>query len=149
MGVFSHDPQSVEQGTADLNAEILFQKPSFLQETGWSMLVPRPHLGGTFNLAGKTSHAYAGITWTLDLTKQLFIETSLGVSVHNGDIGSHTRPQHNAMGCRAAFREAGSVGYRLNAHWSMMASIEHLSNGGLCSQNRGLTNGGLRLGYRF
>ena len=32
---------------------------------------------------------------------------------------------------------------------SLMATIEHSSNAGLCSENRGLTNAGLRLGYRF
>jgi len=41
------------------------------------------------------------------------------------------------------------LGYRLTTHWQVMASIEHNSNAGLCDRNRGLTNGGLRLGYRF
>jgi hypothetical protein len=30
-----------------------------------------------------------------------------------------------------------------------MATVEHMSNAGLCSQNRGLTNVGVRLGYTF
>jgi lipid A 3-O-deacylase len=31
----------------------------------------------------------------------------------------------------------------------VMATIEHLSNAGLCAQNRGLTNIGARIGYTF
>jgi lipid A 3-O-deacylase len=30
-----------------------------------------------------------------------------------------------------------------------MATIEHMSNAGLCPQNRGLTNVGARIGYTF
>ena len=30
-----------------------------------------------------------------------------------------------------------------------MATVEHLSNAGLCANNRGLTNVGLRVGYTF
>ena len=33
--------------------------------------------------------------------------------------------------------------------WSLMATIEHYSNAGLCEHNRGMTNFGVRLGYRF
>jgi lipid A 3-O-deacylase len=38
---------------------------------------------------------------------------------------------------------------RLGANWSVMATVEHLSNQGTCSDNRGLTNVGARLGYSF
>ena len=31
----------------------------------------------------------------------------------------------------------------------MMATVEHMSNAGLCAKNRGLTNFGARIGYRF
>jgi hypothetical protein len=31
----------------------------------------------------------------------------------------------------------------------VMATIEHLSNGDACSENRGLTNVGARVGYSF
>ncbi|WP_081449527.1 acyloxyacyl hydrolase [Rhodomicrobium vannielii] len=30
-----------------------------------------------------------------------------------------------------------------------MATIDHMSNAGLCDTNRGLTNAGVRLGYKF
>ncbi len=30
-----------------------------------------------------------------------------------------------------------------------MATIDHMSNAGLCSENRGISNAGLRLGYKW
>ncbi len=56
-------------------------------------------------------------------------------------------PHRDTLGCRALFREAGSLGVGVTAHWSVMATVEHLSNAGLCAGNRGLTNVGLRVGY--
>jgi hypothetical protein len=47
------------------------------------------------------------------------------------------------------FRESASLGYRITSNVSVMGTVEHISNAGLCDQNRGLTNVGLRLGYRF
>ncbi|MCA3627783.1 MAG: acyloxyacyl hydrolase [Methylobacterium sp.] len=41
------------------------------------------------------------------------------------------------------------LGYRLGGGWSALAKIEHFSNGGLCTRNRGLTHVGMRLGYQF
>jgi hypothetical protein len=30
-----------------------------------------------------------------------------------------------------------------------MATVEHMSNAGLCDRNRGITNEGLKVGYSF
>jgi lipid A 3-O-deacylase len=82
----------------------------------------------------------------------MFVEASFGGAFHNGDRHSNalsTPPDRQALGCSPLFRESGSVGVRLTAHWSVIATIEHLSNGGLCTQNRGLTNVGARIGYSF
>ena len=46
-------------------------------------------------------------------------------------------------------RGAASLGYRLTPTWSVMATVEHYSNAGLCAHNRGLTSFGLRMGYTF
>lgn len=147
-GVFAHDPWSPEQGSADLNIEALSPR---LYSTGsaWDVLIPRAHLGGTINFNGKTSHGYAGLAWTFDITQQFFVEASFGGAIHNGKTGSTIVPNHNALGCSPLFRESASIGYRITEAWSMMATVEHLSNAGLCSNNRGLTNAGVRLGYSF
>ena len=83
---------------------------------------------------------------------QHFVEASFGGAVHNGNTQSNLAlipVDRSALGCSPLFRESGSVGYRLSQNWSVMATIEHLSNAGICSQNRGLTNVGARLGYTF
>jgi lipid A 3-O-deacylase len=149
LGTFAHDPLSPEKGSADLNGEILFAKPLSAPGSAWDFLLPRPSIGATLNFAGKTSQAYAGLTWTYDITKSIFVEGSFGGSVNNGKTGTIVPPGHNAMGCNASFRESGSVGYRFTANWSLMGTIEHRSNAGLCTQNRGLTNYGARIGYSF
>jgi hypothetical protein len=149
LGTFAHDPLSPEKGSADLNGEILFAKPFTMPGSAWDFLLPRPSVGATLNFAGKTSQAYAGLTWTYDITKSIFVEGSFGGSVNNGKTGIIVPPGHNALGCNLSFRESGSIGYRFNANWSLMGTIEHMSNAGLCTQNRGLTNYGARIGYSF
>jgi hypothetical protein len=148
LGTFVHDSLSPERGSADINAEALMHlfrpAPSAL-----SWLTPRWHVGTTINTAGKTSSLYTGLTWTFDLTPRLFAELSLGGAVHNGTIGRIPVAGHNAMGCRAAFRESLSLGYRFTQQFALMGTLEHMSNAGLCAQNRGLTNFGLRAAWTF
>ncbi len=63
----------------------MFAKPFTPADLFTSYFVPRPHLGGSVNFDGKTSYAYAGLTWSLDITSQFFVEGSVGGAVHNGD----------------------------------------------------------------
>jgi hypothetical protein len=149
LGTFVHDASSPEQGSVDLAGEILFAKPFSAPGSFWDVLLPRPSVGGTLNFAGKTSQAFAGLTWTYDITESIFVDAEFGGSVNNGKTGVIVPPGHNAMGCNWSFRESGSIGYRINANWDVTATIEHMSNAGACSQNRGLTNYGMRIGYRF
>jgi lipid A 3-O-deacylase len=149
LGTFVHDAASPEQGSADLSAELLFAKPFSMPGSAWDFLLPRPSIGGTLNFAGKTSEAFAGLTWTYDITQSIFVDAEFGGSVNNGKTGSILPPGHNAMGCNWSFRESASLGYRFAVNWDIMATVEHMSNAGLCSQNRGLTNYGARIGYRF
>lgn len=152
IGFSAQDPWGPEgrDGSANLTGEILFAKPFTASDLFTSYFIPRPHIGGSVNFDGRTSFAYAGLTWTVDITPSLFVEGSFGGAFHNGEkeafgISAH----HQSLGCSPLFRESGSVGVRLSANWSVMATIEHLSNAGACSENRGLTNIGARVGYTF
>ena len=149
IGTLAHDPTSPEKGSADLNVEILSKKLWAGNNTLWDTLIPRLQLGGTANFVGKTSHAYTGLTWDYDLTKKIFVEASFGGDYNNGKTGPVAVSGHNALGCHVMFHENGSLGYHLTENWSIMATIEHISNAGFCTQNRGLTNYGVRLGYAF
>lgn len=152
FGLSAQDPWGSEgrDGSANLTGEILFAKPFTASDLFTSYFIPRPHVGGSLNFDGMTSFAYAGLSWTVDLTPSLFVEGSLGGAVHNGKGRSpNSIDQHQQLGCSPLFRESGSVGVRLSANWSLMATVEHLSNAGSCSDNRGLTNIGARVGYSF
>lgn len=148
-GVFAHDPFSPEKGSADINGEFLARLPISVSPSVPAWLIPRPHVGFTLNTAGKTSSLYAGFTWDYDITQRIFVEASFGGAIHNGYTGKTPRYHENSLGCSPLFRESASLGYRLTEHWSLMGTVEHMSNAGLCKQNRGLTNFGGRLGYSF
>jgi hypothetical protein len=148
-GAFIHDPLSPEAGSVDASGEVLFVKPFTSADPLWNALLPRPDVGGTANFAGKTSEAYAGVAWDYDVTQRVFVEGGFGGSVNDAHTGTVVPPGFNAMGCNASFRESASAGYRLTQNWSLMGTVEHMSNAGLCPPNRGLTNFGARIGYAF
>jgi len=148
LGMLAHGVGSPEREGADLNAEILFIKP--FSASGWAeAFIPRPQLGATINFAGKTSTVYAGGAWRYDLfNTPFFTEISLGASLNNGQLEERNNDM-NPLGCHLLFRESGSIGYDIDTHWSIMATFEHSSNANLCDHNRGLSNIGARVGYRF
>lgn len=151
FGGSAQDPWSSERGTANVNGEVLLARPALAEDRFWSVFVPRPTLGGSFNLAGRTSYGYVGATWTVDVTERVFVEGFLGVAVHDGATGrrAFVPPRLNALGCSPLFREAAALGVRLSARWSVMATVEHASNAGLCVENRGLTTVGAKIAYTF
>jgi lipid A 3-O-deacylase len=148
FGFSAHDPWGPERGSADAGGEVLFSKPITPADLFASYFIPRPHIGGSIGSDGQASYAYAGLTWTIDLSRRIFVEGSIGGAILNGPTPT-AAPERQALGCTPLFREAGSVGLRLSEKWSMTATVEHLSSGGACRENRGLTNVGARLGYAF
>ena len=148
VGVLLHDPWSPERGSADISFQTYFARPAFRAEIP-AALLPRPFFGLAANIAGKTSHVHAGLAWTFDLTDRLFVEAGLAGALHDGRFGPVPADNRNAMGCAFHFRESAGIGFRFDRSWSVIATVEHLSNGGLCNRNRGLTNLGVQLGYRF
>ena len=54
------------------------------------------------------------------------------------------------MGCTLTFREFGGFGYQFSETCDVIASVEHVSHASFCSgTNPGLTQVGVRIGYRF
>jgi lipid A 3-O-deacylase len=139
----------------DLDGEYLFASPfgptpragNFLT----ALVTPRPHIGGTWNSEPDgTSKAYAGLTWTFGLGHGLLFETSFGGAFHNGELDSPlVEPVIDSYGCPFNFRESVSLGLELSDRVSLLFMVDHMSNANLCLRNRGLTNGGVRLGYRL
>lgn len=150
LGVMAHDPVGSEKGTADINGEVLFNVFRKSGASFWDVLVPRAHVGATGNLSGKTSFVYAGFAWTYDIVPWLFVEGAFGGAVHNGPTGPTAPPGLDALGCNPLFHESMSIGFLIAPQWSVMATTEHISNGfGCYGVNKGLTNTGVRVGYRF
>lgn len=145
-GPFSDDK---EDGVG-LNGEILFRPLDGLSAIG----APRPHLGFSAATDGEaTSQVYGGLTWEQYLTPRLFLDAGFGFAVHNGETDFDPMdPNINStkyLGCRALFRISGDLGYMLTERLSISAHVDHISNAGLCSENEGLDNTGVRLGVRF
>lgn len=161
IGGAVQDPGSAEGklpgfSKANVNGEILFAKPRISDDPFWQAFVPRPTVGGSYNTGGRTSYAYLGATWTLEVfpetfNRRVFIDGFFGGVAHNGWTGPKAETPYgfNTLGCSPMFREAAALGFRLTEHWSIMATIEHMSNAGLCANNRGLTNYGGKIGYTF
>ena len=149
FGGYAHDYSSPEGGSGDLNVELHLPKFYHISNGFWDQFIPRPAVGITANFVGKTSVIYGGAAWNFDITQRVFLGAEFGPSVNNGKTGDVVPDGHNAVGCNVMFHESATAGYRLTPEWSVMATVEHPSNASLCDRNRGLTNYGLRLGYRF
>jgi hypothetical protein len=159
-GVFIHGVGNVEHDTYDINGELVSPRLPFELPGYWRNFVPRIHVGGSANLSGRTSFAYTGVLWTFPIYRGIFFETFIGPAVHNGVLAGDAT--HSVLGCHTLFHAGASLGYRLDDHWSVIGTFEHLSNGkqlfGIdCgtnqnlpgSANQGLNNYGLRVGYSF
>ncbi len=126
LGGFAHQFSSnFENNTVDVNGEVLFVKPLTSADPWIDALLPRPHIGATLNLGGKTSHAYAGLTWTVPLGEKLFIEGSFGASVNNASTERRARfmlsrivPRLVAISSSAKARRSASTLMNAGASWA-------------------------------
>jgi lipid A 3-O-deacylase len=131
----------------DVNVEFLFDVPTLTEWVTWGEV--RPHLGTTVNFGGLESMVYGGVSWTVPLgDTPVFLEASFGGALHNGASEGATEPARN-LGCPLLFRESLSLGVMVTENASIMATAEHASNANLCDDNRGLTNLGIRVGWKF
>ena len=146
IGVLAHDVgKNFEEGQ-DINAEVLFTSPqNAFFDFLWS---PRPHFGASINLDGATHQFYGGLTWHWDFWEPLFVEASFGGEAHNGKTGTKSS-KHKALGSRMLFRESISLGFTFAQNHTLSVMLDHASNASLANNNPGLTNLGVRYGYKF
>ncbi|MPZ56458.1 MAG: acyloxyacyl hydrolase [Rhizobiales bacterium] len=156
FGAGLHGVGSVEKGTAAFNPELVFPQLRFGDwpaDPRWDFIVPRLHIGGVFNFAGRTNYFYFGGLWTYEVTNRLFVEGFLGGATHDGSLIGDPANNRAALGCRLLFHSGGSIGYRLSPQWSVMFTFDHLSNGDAvldgCPRNQGLNEYLVRVGYSF
>lgn len=155
VGVMAHDigltGRHVEGG-ADINGEILFVSPNFLDVIG----APRPHIGGWVNTSGNTDAAYAGLTWGLPIVKSIFgpsdaltIYGSLGGAVQDGYVDGVPPPGRKRLGSPVLFRTSVELGYQITSVYGISMLLDHMSNANLARHNAGITNIGARVGVKF
>lgn len=155
FGLGAANPGGRESGLLNFGGEVLTPRVATLNDRFANAFVPRFHLGSSLNANG-TQYAYAGATWTFDVTQSVFLEASLGAAVNNGKTGAIIPENRLNVGCNTGARSAAALGFRLSDRWSLIATLEHFSTTG-CSDNpvanagspRGPSNFGARLGYTF
>ncbi|WIY52693.1 acyloxyacyl hydrolase [Devosia sp. YIM 151766] len=131
----------------DVSFDVLFASPD-LDAFRW-IGAPRPEIGATLNLGGQDSLVHANLTWQLPVfDTPLYLEAGLGVAVHDGAL-SGAAPGRKNFGCRINFYERWGVGMQVSDQATATLTYEHTSNNGWCDANDGLSNVGLRLGWKF
>lgn len=150
VGAFAHNTGMEEEGDVAVSGHVMTSRIGATSATPESfvdfLLTPRLHAGFMANTAGNTSYGYAGLTWRADLIAGFFAELEFGGAVNN----FKDAPDRIDMGCHLTFRESAGLGYRFSEHFDLIASVEHASHADLCdAENDGVTEVGVRLGYRF
>lgn len=142
-----------ENGLFNLGAEVLSPRILPLQDRIASAFIPRFNIGTSLNLNG-TRYAYAGATWTFDISRDVFVEASLAGALNDGKTGGVIPENRLSVGCNAGTREAAALGFRLSRSWSLVTTLEHFSTAGCSGQPgtaspRGPANIGAKIGYTF
>ena len=131
----------------DVSFDVLFTSPD-IDAFRW-IGAPRPEIGTTINLDGQDSLAHASLTWQLPVFETpLYLEASLGAAINNGAMDG-AAPGRKNFGCRVNFYERWGVGMHVSDNATATLTYEHTSNNDWCAANDGLSNFGLRLGWKF
>ena len=108
----------------------------------------RPAVGASINTAGQTSMGYLDARYTYEAPSGLFSAIGLGAAIHDGQLHL-TDYDRKALGSRVLFHIPLEFGYRFDAHNSVSAYFEHMSNAYTQRNNEGMDRLGIRYGYRF
>ncbi|WP_375450787.1 acyloxyacyl hydrolase [uncultured Devosia sp.] len=131
----------------DVSFDVLFTSPD-LDVFRW-IGSPRPELGATINLDGQESLAHLGLTWQVKLfDSPVYLEGTLGAAAHSG-YNLNAPPGFKNFGCTVNFYERFGIGTELGENATATLTYEHSSNNNLCDANDGLSNFGLRVGWKF
>lgn len=131
----------------DVSFDVLFTSPD-IDAFRW-IGAPRPEIGATLNLAGRDSLVHANLTWQLPVfDTPFYLEAGLGAAIHDGAL-TGAEPGRKNFGCRVNFYERWGVGAHLGENATATVTYEHTSNNDWCEANDGLSNVGLRLGWKF
>lgn len=134
-----------------INAMLLFDPLDSAHAANGLEIVTRPriHIGANVGISGDTSQIFGGFSWKVPLNELFYLDFGLGGTVHNAQVpNTGSGPD---LGCSVLFHEYAGVGYQIDTHWSVTATIDHSSHASMCrgKSNQGLTHAGLAVGYKF
>jgi lipid A 3-O-deacylase len=109
---------------------------------------PRPLVGASISLQGRTSDAFAGLAWKPPMPTPFFLEFSFGGMVHDQKL-FEVYPDRPRLTTRFLFRESIAIGYDIDQRWRIIAFADHGSNGNLGYANRSIDHVGMMLSARF
>lgn len=131
----------------DVSFDVLFKSPD-IEAFRW-IGSPRPEVGTTISLGGYENLLHVGLTWQLPVFETPFyLEGTFGAAAHSGYLTNAPGLYRN-LGCEVNFYERFGVGANLSENVTATLTYEHTSNAGLCQQNAGLSNVGVRVGWKF
>ncbi len=131
----------------DVSFEMLFFSPQIVVFK-W-IGSPKINLGTTINTQGRESEIHLGLTWQAQIFDTgVFVEGTLGGAIHNGALDGVVEPARK-LGSRVLFYEAAGIGYNFSDNMNIIVFAEHASNANLASPNMGLSNLGVKFGYKF
>ena len=131
----------------DVSFDVLFVSPD-LDAFRW-IGSPRPELGATLNLDGQDSIAHLALTWQLPVfDTPIYLEGSFGAAAHTG-YNTGAPAGLKSFGCTINFYERFGIGAHVSDNITATLTYEHTSNNNYCAANDGLSNVGLRVGWKF
>ncbi|PHS40868.1 MAG: hypothetical protein COA91_03300 [Robiginitomaculum sp.] len=172
LGVMVHDAKFFDgllggrkgkEQSISVTGEYIFNSPDWLS---WAYS-PKPFVGGSLNLGGKTSFGGAGLLWRHDFQNRYYADLGFGLVTHDGavrtpdpllstdpvEVSERRRRKFTEIefGGRVLFRTGLTFGYRFNEKWAGEITYEHLSHGQILGgpENEGLNNAGFRIARRF
>lgn len=139
--------------SASGDVEVLFSPlrpiaPAYRADLGW-IFSPRPMVGLSPTLQGKTSQFYGGLLWTAPLPKGFFLEFSAGGLVHDQTLDRVYADRASPLSTRFLFRESIGIGYQVRNDLRVVAFADHGSNGNLGYRNKGIDRFGVLVGKSF
>lgn len=132
----------------DVSFDVLFHSPDY-DVFRW-IGSPRPEIGATVNFTGRgDSMGHLGLTWQLPVfDTPIYLEGTFGAALTSGYTTGAPAGQKN-YGCQVNFYERFGIGAHVSENVTATLTYEHTSNNGYCAANDGLSNFGLRVGWKF
>ena len=130
------------------NFHLALQSPSFYSHGYFGL---HNKLFTSISCQGLTSYLGYAMVLRMEIPKDFFVEASLGGVVHNGRtrLNEKKRLKRRNLGSRFLFHESLSLGYNFNPSSHIAFIVEHASNAGLGQTNAGITNIGMRYGFKL